>query len=195
MGAMILQLDWPTVAKQLHTLHWPIIAAAALLYPAALLLNAAKWWTALRLHDLRFRFNHLLRAGCVGVFLNNLLPTAIGGDIYRVYRTSNAGSTSQAVSAVLLERVVGLAVMLLNGLVGAVWLMNSSALARVYVVWAVGGFVIAGAVLILCTCFHAQLGSALLSRHLQPVVANLRRIARPHRAWPSLIIYSVAFQL
>ena len=121
IGAMILQLDWSTFARQLHTLRWPIIATVALLFPTALLLNAAKWSSALRLHDLNLRFNYLFRAGCVGYFVNNLLPTAIGGDIYRVYRTSGSGSTSQAVSAVLLERFVGLAIMLLHGLVGAVF--------------------------------------------------------------------------
>jgi uncharacterized membrane protein YbhN (UPF0104 family) len=81
---LTLNLEWSRLYDGMHTLRWPLIGAAALLYPVALLCNAWKWSAALRLHDLSFRISHLLRVGCIGFFVNNLLPSAIGGDVYRV---------------------------------------------------------------------------------------------------------------
>ncbi len=193
---LALNLDWPALHAGVQRLDWPLVAVAIVLYPIAMLLNAAKWSAALRLHDLAFGFGYLLRAGCVGFFVNNLLPSAIGGDVYRIYRSSMAGATSQAVSAVLLERLVGLAVLLLNGLIGAAFLFESSLLARVYLTWCLAGLVVAALFAGLVAVSHESLAARVASvRRLQPVVANLQRIARRHAAWVPLILYSVAFQL
>lgn len=196
LAVLALNLDWSALYAGMQRLQWPLIVVAALLYPVAMLLNAAKWSAALRLHDLSFRFGYLLRTGCIGFFLNNLLPSAIGGDVYRVYRSSAPGATSQAVSAVVLERLVGLAVLLFNGLVGAVLLSESSALARAYLTWCLGGFVVAALFAVLVVVCHKTMASKVASyRRLQPVIANLRRIARRHPGWARLILFSVAFQL
>jgi uncharacterized protein (TIRG00374 family) len=196
LAALIANVEWAALEAGLQRLHWPAIAVAALLYPAAMLLNAAKWSAALRLHDLHFGFAYLLRTACVGFFVNNLLPTAIGGDVYRVYRSSSGGATAQAVSSVLLERLVGLAVLLLNGLLGAILLFESSALARAYVAWCVGGLAVAALLAGLAAAGRETIVSKLASaRRLQPVIVNLRRIARRHSAWAPLLLFSVAFQL
>jgi glycosyltransferase 2 family protein len=196
LSALISRLDWSALSGAVRTLRWPLIGAAALLYPAALLLNAAKWSAALRLHDLSFRFAYLLRTGCIGFFVNNLLPSAIGGDIYRVYKSSTAGATSQAVSAVVLERLVGLFVLLLNGIVGALLLLGSSSLARVYLIVCLSGLAVATVVAMVSVVGRSKIASTVeSSQRLQPIIANLRRIARPHPAWMQLIAYSVAFQI
>ena len=196
LAALILNLEWSALYREFQMLRWPLIGVAALLYPIAILLNAVKWSAALRLHDLSFRFGYLLRTGCIGFFLNNLLPSAIGGDIYRVYRSATAGATSQAVSAVVLERVVGLSVLLLNGLVGALLLRESNTLARTYLFWCLAGVIAATLAAALVLASRNEVASAVTSsRFLQPVIANFRRIARRHPAWISLIVYSAAFQL
>ena len=190
------QLDWSELAVQLDSVSWPLIGAAALLYPTALLMNAAKWSAALRLHDLSFGFRHLLRISCIGFFVNNLLPSAIGGDIYRVYRTGGNGATSQAISAVLVERGVGLAAMLANGLLGAILLARSNELARIYIVWCLGAFAAAAVVVVLYGFGQHRLNRALeASPRLRPISANIKRIARVHPAWLALIGYSFVFQL
>jgi hypothetical protein len=195
LAVLTLNLEWATLYEGMQTLRWPLIGIAALLYPVALLCNAWKWSAALRLHDLSFRFGHLLRVGCIGFFVNNLLPSAIGGDLYRVYRSSAGGATSRAVSAVLLERLVGLCVLLLNGLIGALLLAGSNSLARLYVVACLGGLLVAALAVALAVAGRRGMASAFASaRFLQPVVANVRLIARRHPAWISLIVYSAAFQ-
>lgn len=195
LAVLILNVEWAALHAETRSLRWPLIGAAALLYPVAILLNAAKWSAALRLHDLHFRFSYLLRAGCSGFFVNNLLPSAIGGDVYRVYRSSSAGTSSQAISAVVVERLVGVSVLLFNGFVGALVLANESSLARAYVVWCLGALAVAGAfVAFALACRQRAAAAAASSRFLQQILGNLRRIARPHPAWVSLALYSLAFQ-
>ena len=193
--ALTLNLEWSRLYAEMQTLRWLPVGIAVLLYPVALLCNAWKWSAALRLHGLSFRFGHLLRVGCIGFFVNNLLPSAIGGDVYRVYRSSAGGATSRAVSAVVLERLVGLSVLLLNGLIGALLLAGSNALARLYVVCCLGALlVVALAVALAVTGRRRMVSSFASARFLQPVVSNVRLIARRHPAWISLIAYSAAFQ-
>lgn len=195
IAVLILNVDWAALRDDARSLHWPLLGTAALMYPLAILLNAAKWSAALRLHDLDFRFSYLLRVGCIGFFVNNLLPSAIGGDIYRVYRSSSAGTASQAVSAVVLERFVGVAVLLFNGFLGALVLAHSNALARAYLLWCLAALVVAVAGAALVAAFRGRAAAAAASvRFLEPVMANLRRIARLHEAWGPLVGYSIAFQ-
>jgi uncharacterized membrane protein YbhN (UPF0104 family) len=196
LALLLSQLEWSELAVQLDNVSWPLVGVAALLYPTALLINAAKWSAALRLHDLSFRFGRLLRISCIGFFVNNLLPSAIGGDIYRVYRTSGNAATSQAVSALLVERGVGLVAMLINGLIGAILLAQTSELARIYVAWCLGAFAAAAVVVVLYGLGQHRLNSALeASPRLRPISMNIKRIARVHPAWLALIGYSFGFQL
>jgi uncharacterized membrane protein YbhN (UPF0104 family) len=195
IGVLLVNVDWATLGDDARSLRWPLLGAAALMYPLAILLNAAKWSAALRLHDLNFRFSYLLRTGCIGFFVNNLLPSAIGGDVYRVYRSSSTGTASQAISAVVLERLVGVAVLLFNGFLGALVLAHSSALARAYLMWCSAALVVAGAgAALVVACRGRAVAAASKVRFLQPVIANLRRIGRLHEAWGPLIGYSIAFQ-
>jgi uncharacterized membrane protein YbhN (UPF0104 family) len=196
LGALATRLDLAGLREAVQLLSWPVLGVTLLLYPVAISLNAVKWSASLRVHDLTYPLGYLFRAGCIGFFVNNLLPSAIGGDIYRVYRTRSAGTTSQAVSAVLVERVVGLTALLLNGMIGALLLMESSALARGYVLWGLIGLVAVAAASIVYTFRQTRVHDALaLMPRLAPLDANLRRVMRRHGAWLPLIGASVAFQL
>jgi uncharacterized protein (TIRG00374 family) len=181
----------------LARLDWVLGALAVLTVVLEMPVNAWKWWWSLRLHDLRFSWVYLFRTGCFGFFFNNFLPSGIGGDVYRIVRTvGREGERSRAVSAVLVERVVGLGAMLVNGLIGAVLLLQTYELARWYVhVAAVG--VVALAVFAALLYFGALEGvkrRLLRIRLLEPMWENLRRIARPRAEWLPLVTTSFLFQ-
>jgi uncharacterized membrane protein YbhN (UPF0104 family) len=197
LGALALGVDWRELPKHLARLEWSLGALAVLVVAAELPVNAWKWHWSLRLHDARFAWMYLFRTACFGFFFNNFLPSAIGGDVYRVIRTAGAGAERMpAISAVLVERVVGLAAMLLNGFVGAVLLMDTYALAEWYVHLALMGF---GGALVMGGLVWAGFFDGLRRRlehvaFLQPVWANLRRIGRPRVEWIPLIATSFLFQ-
>jgi uncharacterized protein (TIRG00374 family) len=181
----------------LARLDWALGCLAVLAVVLEMPVNAWKWSWALRLHDLRFPWIYLFRTGCFGFFFNNFLPSGIGGDVYRIVRTAGReGERSRAVSAVLVERVVGLGAMLCNGLLGAVLLMQSYDLARWYVHLAAVGLatVVVFAALLYAGAFAGVKRRLMGIRFFEPVWENLRRIGRPRSEWLPLVATSFLFQ-
>jgi glycosyltransferase 2 family protein len=195
MVALAFTVDWSDLREHVSDIRWPI---AGLAFAAILLempVNAAKWLWALRLHNQRFPWRYLFRVGCMGYFFNNFLPSAIGGDVYRVYRTWPAqGEKTPAVSAVVVERLVGLALMLLNGLLGAVLLLHFT-LARSYVVLALAGLALAVVGVLAGVVLHRR---GVLSRRfpkLASIETTLRQVLRLRSEWLPLFALSWCFQV
>jgi uncharacterized membrane protein YbhN (UPF0104 family) len=84
---LFIGVDREIIARQLAALDWRPAAIGLAAVALELLANAWKWRCSLQLHDLRFPWPYLFRTGCFAYFFNNLLPSAIGGDVYRIYRT------------------------------------------------------------------------------------------------------------
>jgi uncharacterized protein (TIRG00374 family) len=79
-------------------------------------ISAYKWQQLLAVHDIHYRLGQLQRWYLIATSLNNFLPTSIGGDGYRVYKTlKNPKAKSCAVLAIFVERVTGLMALLLLG--------------------------------------------------------------------------------
>jgi len=198
LAALALGVDWHEVPTHLARLNWQLGAVAMLVVALELPVNAWKWSWSLRLHDRRFTWLYLFRTGCYGFFFNNFLPSAIGGDVYRIVRTSGTapGERSSAVSAVLVERMVGLAAMLLNGLAGAALLAGTNELATWYVNFALPAIAGAAALglMLWAGAFRRPRERLFRIRALEPVQDNLRRIARPRLEWLPLIATSFLFQ-
>lgn len=196
LAALAWAVDWRELPSLLSRLSWTALTLAMLVTALEMPVNAWKWQWALRLHDLRFTGDYLLRTSCIGYFLNNFLPSAIGGDVYRIYRTTSPGGPKwPAISTVLVERGVGLVVMLCNGLIGALLIANN-AFAHGYIV-VVTAALLAGAVILAglyLGWFKGLTALLLRSQRLAPAVANLQRILRPRREWLPLIGLSFVFQ-
>jgi len=189
LAALAAGVDWETLPQRLAHLQWWPFALAILVTAAQMPVNTVKWGWSLRLHDVRLPWPFLLRASCTAYFFNNFLPSAIGGDVYRIYRTvPPGGEKSRAISAVLVERAVGLSVMLVNGAAGALLLWNDTPVARSYLT-IVAVAAIAGLVAL---PFVQRLGGVRL---FAPLAENLRRIAHPRAEWVWLVAMSFVFQL
>lgn len=198
LAALAAGIDWQALPQHLTRIDWRMGVLALLAIAAELVVNASKWSWSLRLHDLRLPWMYLWRTGCYAYFFNNFLPSAIGGDVYRIYRTLPAdGDRSRALSAVFVERVVGLAVMLFNGVVGALLLFEAHELARAYLVLAALGTVAVLALgVMLKLGWFDRLGSGLSRvKWLDPVRSSLQRIARARVEWIPLVVTSFLFQL
>jgi uncharacterized membrane protein YbhN (UPF0104 family) len=194
MVALAFTMDWREMRAHAADMSWIIAGVAFLAIIAEMPVNAMKWYWSSRLHDRPYPWNYLFRIGCMSYFFNNFLPSAIGGDVYRVYRTCPPGiDKAPAVSAVLIERLVGVALLLINGFVGALFLLEH-ALARTFVTVSVIAAVIG--LLSLPLVLRLQ-RKGVLSRRFPKVAgieAMLGRILRPRREWGGLLLASLAFQ-
>ena len=106
-------IDAREIAAHLARLDpwWALAALAVLVFQIVLL--AWRWrFTASRL-GLEMSYGHALREYYLGVFLNQLLPGGILGDVSRAWRHARlTARTRRAVHAVVLERVAVQSVML-----------------------------------------------------------------------------------
>jgi uncharacterized protein (TIRG00374 family) len=197
LAVLVFAMDWSTVVDHAKNLSPAVATFVMLAFAVQLAVSSWKWQWSLRIHGLRFPYVYLTRVLVIGFFLNNFLPTSIGGDAYRVYKTvPSTPPRSRAISAVLLERLVGLSALLLLGLAGALLLYSQSELARAYALFAAASVVVCIAIVALFRARSAKWReSALLrSRWIAPAVENLRTIARARSGWIPLVCISVLFQ-
>lgn len=197
LALLLVRMDWTGVTERLTHLH---PGAAALLIVALgtqLLLSSWKWSWALRMYELHFPYGFLTRVLVIGFFLNNFLPTSIGGDAYRVYRTiPETSPKSRAISAVLLERLVGFAALAGLGLIGALTLYESNKLAKAYVVLVLCGGVAGVALLLLAVRIREWSGPRWLkSSWLAPVKDVVAAFTTARIEWLPLAAISIAFQI
>ena len=99
---------------------WMMTGAVALMFVVQALV-AVKWLVLLRARDVRLPFVRVARLYCIGNLLSNVLPTAVGGDVYRVYRAQRDAEARAAdvTMSVLYERATGYGAMTCLGALGA----------------------------------------------------------------------------
>lgn len=116
----------------------------ALLVP--MLLLSLRWWLLLRAHGFGVGPGRAFLMTYAGLFFNHFLPGAVGGDLTRMMLAASGQERKAAVvGTVLLDRLIGLAVMVLLGavcLTPFLWLFPDSGLAG-WVYGLVGGMVVA----------------------------------------------------
>jgi glycosyltransferase 2 family protein len=197
IGLLVHQMDWrETLPRAAQTPIWGLLAALLIMI-WELAVSTFRWTIALRMHELRFEFGYLFRSLVNGYFFNNFLPSAIGGDAYRVYRTlPSEGYRSRAVSAVFLDRLSGFAALLTLGALAAALLFDRFPIARWYLLCFVGGAIVGALGL-----FAISRGGlkrlprkVRQSKVFDALSHNWGHIVRARSAWLPLIGWSLLFQ-
>ncbi len=87
------------------------LGLALVLYFGALLLGVLKWHLLVRAQHLAIPFWQLASFSFAGLFLGNVLPTNIGGDLVRAAMLAKAshGTTEAAAISVVVDRMLGFA--------------------------------------------------------------------------------------
>jgi uncharacterized protein (TIRG00374 family) len=184
VGALVLLLisvDWQTAMRDLRRVDlFPLSIATAILC-VQFAIASRKWQIALAIHGLSWRVLPLVRISLIGFFLNNFLPTAIGGDIYRAYRTLPAeGQKSRAISALLLDRLSGMVALFIVAAVGAVavWVQRRDPLSALLVAFFIGPLLFAAMLpwLARVAVIRRLLQKLAAIPKLEPLVHNTRLI-------------------
>ncbi|MGB8648641.1 MAG: lysylphosphatidylglycerol synthase transmembrane domain-containing protein [Anaerolineae bacterium] len=87
----------------------PFVLAVAL-YAVALLVGAVKWQVLVKAQEIDASLGALLSFSLVGLFLGNVMPSNVGGDVVRAYDLARAtrGRAEAAAISVLVDRLMGL---------------------------------------------------------------------------------------
>lgn len=120
VGWIVTQVEWDSFIDNLDKYTWGPIVVVVLLWWAMLFPSVWKWQILLRVHGLKYPFWLLHKWYIVAAFFNQFLPSMIGGDGYRIYKTlGNGKHRACAVLPVFVERATGLSALLIMGTVGA----------------------------------------------------------------------------
>jgi uncharacterized protein (TIRG00374 family) len=196
-AAIAYFLDWSQALRDLSLIPIGVFVALVAALAAGQVLSAWRWQRTLRMHDLQFPFGFLLRTLSLGFFLNSFLPTAVGGDAYRVYCTlPRNGQPSRALSAVVVERAAGLLILLALGALGALTMFTRSAPARLFFVGLTIASV-AGTVIVIALergWFRRGTAKWQRLRVVDAIHHNIGLLRHRGREWMSIFSASLLFQ-
>lgn len=102
------------------------IAAAVAIFLVSSLLGALQWHILLSAGGVRMPVARTIGLYFTGLFFNNMLPTNVGGDAYKIYDVVRTGHDPHKVFAItLLDRVIGFTGLCLLALVASLTLFLS----------------------------------------------------------------------
>jgi len=153
VGALVF-LFWKVVNPDetfgaLRQAHLRYLLAALLLYVSSLVIRAYRWFLLLRGLHLDVSLGRLVRLYFVGQFFSSFLPTQFGGDVMRALELTEDTESSAAVGTVLLDRMTGLMVLLLMGLIALPFLAGEMEPWLIWLLLGVAGAGLIGGALVL----------------------------------------------
>jgi uncharacterized protein (TIRG00374 family) len=109
LAFLLYRIDEGEVVAAMRQANPLLVAVAIILYFGAVTSNALKWNILLRAQGIRVSWSALMRYTYVGVFFNNFLPAAVGGDLMRGYQLAQETHRSaDAAVSVVVDRLIGL---------------------------------------------------------------------------------------
>jgi len=112
-GALYLTFrgeDLAKIADVLLGINFWIFAASLALWVLSQVVFVARWCLLMRIQSIHIGYWKAFNLNLLGVFYNNCLPTAIGGDLVRAwYVTTHTDKKVEAALSVLVDRFIGLA--------------------------------------------------------------------------------------
>lgn len=198
LGLLLRNSDFDKLQELLKAVDLRFVALAALIVVSVPAINLPRWQAILAWLGYSLPRGALARALFIGSFFNQVLPSSVGGDAWRIWFCMRAGVPfGIATSTILVERLAGLAVIfLLFGLVFPELLARVSDDPVRWVLWAMlAGCFAAGFAIVLLRTGADKLQSFRLLRPLAAFGHTLAIVtASGHRA-ALLFVTALAGQL
>lgn len=106
---LVWRINWGEVMIRIFEVDLPYLALYVVLLFSGILISARKWQLIAEAKGFSHPFRDFFRAYLTGTFINNFLPSTIGGDTYRtLWLGRRDGRLSPAISTTLFDRFTGL---------------------------------------------------------------------------------------
>lgn len=106
---LIRHVDWTAVWAEFSRASVPFLVLATALYVAGIFLCIHRWWLTARYKGFSMGFRAAREHYFAGLFLNNFLPSFLGGDAYQSYVLGKSEKRyPAAISSVMFVRFIGL---------------------------------------------------------------------------------------
>lgn len=131
-GGFQLRVPHPRVATGLRSMVYqanPVILILSIaIFPITIVLTSIRWRRMLAALEIRLTLGMTLALNMVGLFYNTFIPMgSTGGDLLKAYYASkHTHHKARAVLSVLIDRVIGLIVLIILGgmMAGTYWLLS-----------------------------------------------------------------------
>jgi len=118
---LLKDADHQTIWESLSTAHPGFLIIAFLMFYVGFILICFRWRMLLRVEGVEAKISYLFKSFNIAVLFNNLLPSTIGGDAYRMYDVWKlGGSKTKAVSVILMDRFIGMFALIVYGLIASI---------------------------------------------------------------------------
>jgi uncharacterized protein (TIRG00374 family) len=118
------RFDWGAFLGVARSLTPAFYVGSLVTMAIAQALFAWRWHVVLAAIGVRVTFFDVLRQYLIGMFFNNLLPTAVGGDAFKVYYLGRSAGYAEAGASVLVDRILGFAWLAFIG-AGLAWAVGT----------------------------------------------------------------------
>jgi uncharacterized membrane protein YbhN (UPF0104 family) len=202
LAVFVPRVHWAELFPEWHFETFVWLAAALLVTLSGILLSTLRWQQVVHALGMPGRTRDLLPHYFAGLFVSNVLPSTIGGDVLRVARLStDTGERPASFASVVLERLTGwlvLPVLTLLGLLINPGLRGLGTASRLALAIAISTLVLL--LVILAAAASPHLGGRLAHhpswlRFVGAVHLGIDRFRRHPGAVASVLIAGFAYQL
>ena len=149
---LFYKLGFNNVVSQITSANPYWFLLGIFIFSVSNILGSLQWYFLLKASGIDLQLTQVISFYYTGLFFNNFLVGYIGGDAVRVYDVSKStGKTSDAISAVFLDRFIGFLILTTMALAAALYWINSQ---KVLIIIAI---IFAYWVLILVLLFNKKL--------------------------------------
>lgn len=115
---LLYKLDFNLIKKNLQNFSLLTFALSICWFWLGIATGTKRWQEIIASHFHKLPFFELWRQTMIGSFLNQCLPSSIGGDVYRGFSAKRFGMTTEwAINSTLIDRLFGLISLVIIGLV------------------------------------------------------------------------------
>lgn len=120
---LVEHVDWGSVLRQLVNVSWVFLGLYIFFQVLGNVISVRKWQVIAAHKGLRFGLREGFFTYLTGAFINNFLPSTIGGDTYRsLWLADKTDAKAAAFSSVLFDRFTGLWAIALGALLCTVFI-------------------------------------------------------------------------
>jgi uncharacterized protein (TIRG00374 family) len=158
---LFYKIDWSQLVTKVRQADYRWLALACALFGMTAMFGAVRWWFLLRVQSIALPLRVVATLTLIGQFFNSFMFGAVGGDVVKalyLYRYA-PGRKTHATLSVLIDRALGLFIMLCGSLLVLPWELRALhgtevADAAIVALIVVFGLMVAGTITLFFTPFH-----------------------------------------
>ncbi len=196
---LIVRVDWVGVRHELSEVSYTLLFLYVVFQLTGNVISARKWQIIASYKELHFSLKEGFFTYLTGAFINNFLPSTIGGDAYRgLWLAKRSGARAAALSTVVFDRFIGLWTTALLALVFSfvLWSHIATSLPLLVTLVALVGFLVVDLVVTYLYCqswfqgYVARIPFFKLRRFLEEIVFYTQKhLWLRTSLWSSLFVF------